>query len=76
MYADIAMEDYVAVKPVVRQQNKVRCNLAGTRCIIKWNGGLHKCMEGLDLNFPPDQSKALEYYSNPVNGWIDAEETY
>jgi hypothetical protein len=73
MYADIKMTDLTKVEAVIRQKNGVKCNLAADRCIIKWNGGKHKCMEDIDMSCKTD-AEALVYYSDPVNGWVDNED--
>ena len=69
-YADILLTDLAEVRPEVRQKNGVRENLAGTRCIIKWDGDAHSCIDDLNC-IHRTHAEALAYYGDPANGWSE-----
>ena len=67
-YTDILLTDLESVRDEIRQKSEVRVNVAGDRCIIKWEGDAHQCINELDCVHRTHE-EALEYYGNPVNGW-------
>lgn len=69
-YADILLTDLADVRSDIREQNGVRENLAGDRCVIKWDGDAHQCIEVLDCTHRT-HAEALAYYNDPVNGWCE-----
>jgi len=67
-YADILLSQLDSIRPFIIQNDDVRCNLSGTRCIIKWDGVTPQ--EIIDLGCTiRDKSQALSYYRDPLNGW-------
>ena len=68
-YTDILLADLDSVRTEVREKGEVRKNLAETRCIIKWDGDAHQCIDELNCTHRT-HSEALAYYNNPANGWF------
>lgn len=72
-YADILLSDLESVRGAIRQQEAVKTNLAGDRCIIKWGGDAHQCIDDLNCTCRT-HAEALAYYNDPINGWCEEPE--
>jgi len=69
-YADILLTDLESVRDEIRQKAGVRVNLAGDRCVIKWDGDAHQCINELDC-VHRTHAEAQAYYNDPANGWCE-----
>jgi len=67
-YTDIPVADLETYRPYIKQKGGVTYNLAGTRCIIKWEGADPVCLDEVNCVCRTEQ-EAREYYRNPINGW-------
>jgi len=71
-YTDILHTDLETVRSVVLEKNNVRCNLAETRCIVKWEGDTPQAILDLsDVGTIRSHAEALAYYNDPANGWCE-----
>jgi len=71
-YTDILHTDLESVRSAISEKNGVRCNLAGTRCIVKWEGATPQAILDLsDVGTIKTQTEAIAYYNDPINGWAE-----
>ena len=67
-YTDILLTDLDSVRAEILEKHGVKCNIVGDRCIIKWNGTAHSCIDILECT-PRTKQQAQDYYGNYLNGW-------
>ena len=71
-YTDILTTDLESVRSSILEQDSVRCNLAETRCIAKWNGSVEDMPQDLvDLGcIGRTHAEALAFYGTD-SSWVN-----
>lgn len=67
-YADIPINKLYLVRDEIKQKGEIRVNLAGDRCIIKWEDEAHECIINIECTHRT-HAEAKAYYKDPANGW-------
>lgn len=68
-YSDILTPDLPEFRPYIKEKDDVRCNLAMTRCVIKWEGALPAELDA-KTSVHRNQTEAQVFYNSDPE-WDD-----